>query len=334
MAINLLALKPHQVSRDLSGYITYIYGEGKTGKTTFSSQMPQPLLLAFEKGYNAIPGIIVQDITSWGEMKQVVRELKKDEVKEQFKSVIIDTIDVAGSLCEKYVCGQLGIQTLGDATWGNGWRTLRKEFDEAFRVIAQLGYAVVFIGHDKLSEFTREDGTKYNKYVPSAGKTMNDVAKNMADIYAFAKKYDENGVAKVKLIFRSTDNSADTGCRFKYIVPEIPDFTYLHVVEALNNAIDTEEKMLGKPEYFTDKREEYHAPKTYDIDEEVRRFNELIGPLMVKDQAYFGPRITSIVDKYLGTGKKVGQATPDQAEMIYLINEDIKEDLVPKLDTL
>lgn len=30
MAINLLNLKPHKVSRDLSGYITYIYGAPKT----------------------------------------------------------------------------------------------------------------------------------------------------------------------------------------------------------------------------------------------------------------------------------------------------------------
>ena len=30
---------------------------GKIGKTTFGSQMPGALLLAFEKGYNAIPNI-------------------------------------------------------------------------------------------------------------------------------------------------------------------------------------------------------------------------------------------------------------------------------------
>ena len=28
--INLLAIQPHKVSRDLSGYITYVYGAGKT----------------------------------------------------------------------------------------------------------------------------------------------------------------------------------------------------------------------------------------------------------------------------------------------------------------
>ena len=36
MAIDLLSLKPHKVSRDLSGYITYIYGAPKCGKTTLA----------------------------------------------------------------------------------------------------------------------------------------------------------------------------------------------------------------------------------------------------------------------------------------------------------
>ena len=61
--IDLTAIKPHVVSRDLSGYITYVYGAPKVGKTTLASQMPKPLLLAFERGYNAIPGLMVQDVT-------------------------------------------------------------------------------------------------------------------------------------------------------------------------------------------------------------------------------------------------------------------------------
>ena len=66
MAIDLLKIEPHKVSRDLSGYITYIYGAPKTGKTTLAVQMPNAILLAFEKGYNALPGVMAQDITSWG----------------------------------------------------------------------------------------------------------------------------------------------------------------------------------------------------------------------------------------------------------------------------
>ena len=68
MGINILSLEPHKVSRDLSGYITYLYGSAKIGKTTFGSKMPGALILAFERGYNALPGVYAQDITSWAEM--------------------------------------------------------------------------------------------------------------------------------------------------------------------------------------------------------------------------------------------------------------------------
>ena len=67
MPIDLLSLQPHKVSRDLSGYITYIYGSAGVGKTTLCTQFPKPLLLAFEAGYHALPGIMVQDVTTWGE---------------------------------------------------------------------------------------------------------------------------------------------------------------------------------------------------------------------------------------------------------------------------
>ena len=93
MAINLLNIQPHKVSKDLSGYITYIYGAPKTGKTTLATQMDGSLLLAFEPGYHALPGVMAQDVTSWIEMKQVCRELKKPEVQATFKAIIVDTID-------------------------------------------------------------------------------------------------------------------------------------------------------------------------------------------------------------------------------------------------
>ena len=34
MAIDILGLTPHQVSRDLRGYSVFFYGEPKSGKTT------------------------------------------------------------------------------------------------------------------------------------------------------------------------------------------------------------------------------------------------------------------------------------------------------------
>ena len=134
MAINLLNIQPHKVSRDLSGYITYIYGAPKTGKTTLATQMGKSLLLAFEPGYHALPGVMAQDITSWAEMKQVYRELKKPEVQAAFDAVIVDTIDIAADRCKKYICNQNGIEDLGDMGYGKGWTKFKDEFNEIFNL--------------------------------------------------------------------------------------------------------------------------------------------------------------------------------------------------------
>ena len=84
--IDLLNLTPHQVSRDLRGYSVFFYGDPKTGKTTTASRFPESLLLAFEKGYNAIPGIMAQPINSWAEFRKVLRQLKSEEVKQKFST--------------------------------------------------------------------------------------------------------------------------------------------------------------------------------------------------------------------------------------------------------
>jgi hypothetical protein len=329
MAIDLLGIEPHKVSRDLSGYITYIYGEPKTGKTTLATKMPQALLLAFERGYNAIPGIRAQDVSTWGELKQIVRELKKPEVQNVYKSILVDTVDIASGLCEKYVCAQNGIENIGDLPYGQGWGKLKREFEETFRTIAQLGYAVVFISHMKEKTFKKKNGQEYTQVVPSCATTHNDIIKNMADIYAFAEKYEENGVAKVRLVLRSVDNSADTGSRFKYIVPSI-EFDYDSLVKALNDAIDMEAKVVNNDNLFTDERDQISiaANVEYDYEGLMADFGETVGKLMTENAAYYQPRITQIVDRYLGKGKKVSEATIDQCELISLIITEIKDEFL------
>lgn len=326
MVINLLNIQPHVVSRDLSGYITFLYGPAKSGKTTFGSKMPGALLLAFERGYNAIPGVMAQDITSWGEMKQVVRELKKPEVKAAFKSLIIDTADIAADCCQKYICSQLGIENIGDGGWTtNGWAKYKKEFEDTFRTLSQLGYAIVFISHDKEKTIKPQNSAEYQQIGSSMQSSALAIIENMSDIIAYAHpKVTENG-SKMVLTLRSNDGSVRCGCRFKYIAPEI-DFTYDALADALNKAIDKEAQETNN-KFVTDERQEAVIAKEYNFDALMDEFQSLVGSLMQQNQSN-GTKITQVVDKYLGKGKKISLATPDQAELIYLIVNEIKEDLM------
>lgn len=324
MSINLLAIQPHKVSRDLSGYITYIYGAAKVGKTTLCSKFPGALLLAFEKGYNALPGVMVQDITRWSEFKEVVRELKKPEVKEVFQSIIIDTIDVAGAMCDKYICNQLGIDNIGDGGWtNNGWARYKKELEDNFRTITQLGYALILISHDKDKTFKRKDGTEYNQTIPTAQTSLNNIAKDMADIYAYARLDDITG--NRTLTMRSLDNSVECGCRFKYMPAEIP-LDYNELVRALNEAIDKEAKENDN-KFVTNERATVAEVVEYNYDALMEEFQELVAPLMQTDPNRYGPKIVTIVEKYLGKGKKIADTTIAQAEFVYLIVSELKEEL-------
>ena len=138
MDIDLLALEPHKVSRDLRGYSVFFYGEPKSGKTTIASKFPNSLLLAFEKGYNALAGVMAQPINSWAEFIKVNRQLKDDKVKEKFATIIIDTSDIAYEYCEKYICNNNGVDTIGDIPYGKGYALVEKEFDSKLRSIVQV----------------------------------------------------------------------------------------------------------------------------------------------------------------------------------------------------
>lgn len=324
MAIDLMAIQPHKVSKDLSGYITYIYGAPKTGKTTLASQMDGVLLLAFEPGYHALPGVMAQDVTSWTEMKQVYRDLKKPEVKERFKAVVVDTIDIAADRCKKYICNQNDIEDLGDLGYGKGWTKFKDEFNGIFRDLTQLGYAVFFIGHDKTETLDNPDGTKTQRIRPALSNSTKTVIAGMADIYGYAHQKHEGEMSVLTL--RDPSNQIECGNRFKYMPNEI-SMSYQGLIKALSEAIDKEAAETGG-QFVTNERIIAPQEVHYDFDALKKEFETLVGQLMNKNQTYYAPKIMEVVEKYLGKGKKVADATPNQAEFLQLIVTEIREDLM------
>lgn len=282
--------------------------------------MEGALLLAFEQGYNALPGVMAQPVTTWGEMKQVYRELKKNEVRAVYKAVVVDTIDVAADACKKYICQQNDIEELGDLPYGKGWTKFKEEFNEVFRGLTQLGYAVFFIGHDK--EAKDNDGNITN-IRPSLSNSTREVIAGMADIYGYAK---QNGTKNSVLVLRDTTGFIECGCRFKY-VPEVIPMNYNSLTEAIFKAIDEEANEHGNA-YVTDERMAVIETPTYDYDALMEEFQTIVGKLMETNATTNGAKITQIIERYLGKGKKIIETTRDQAEFIYLIVQDIKADLM------
>ena len=334
---NLLNIQPHQVSRDMRGYSVFFYGEPKSGKTTTATKFPNHLLLAFEKGYNAIPGAMAQPINSWSEFKKVLRQLKEEEVKAKFETIIIDTADIAYDYCEKYICANNNVDAIGDIGYGKGYSLVGKEFDEALRLIVQLNYGLVLISHATDKTFTDESGKEFNQIVPTLGTRPRNIVSRMCDIIGYSRAVqDAEGRTSTKLFMRGTPRYV-AGSRFKY-TPDFIDFTYNDLVKAIGDAIDKQMEEDGS-DLFTDKRENVHIDTTINLDFDalMKEFSDIIANIPgstdmkaeteegVKFRDYWQPRITQVIENYLGKGKKMKDVTRDQVEAVDLIITDLKD---------
>jgi len=152
----------------------------------------------------------------------------------------------------------------------------------------------------------------------------------MADIYCFARMYlGADGEEKRVLTLRPPAGSGiSCGSRFKYIVPEIP-LSYDALTKAIGDAIEKEAKEHDN-KFVTTERETAPVVQEYDFDELMAKFETIVGNLMQENQAFYQPRITQIIEKYLGKGKKMSGVTRDQAELVYLVVSEIEDDLVNK----
>lgn len=328
MALDILSITPHEVSRDLGGYTMLFYGAPKTGKTTIASQFPGALLLAFEMGYLAIPGIKAQPITKWAEFKQVLKQLDNDAAKEMYKTIVVDTVDIAYDLCEKFICNNNQVSAINDLPFGKGYALAKKEFDEALRRIPQMGYGLVMISHDQDKVFKDEDGHEYNQIVPTLGNQPRLVVDRMSDIIGYARPFqEEDGSTKTLLFMRGTPRFI-AGSRFAY-TPDYIEFTYDNLVNAIHDAVNAlAEKNNGQ--YVTDEPTKAHIPQPeIDFDGEMETFNKIVQQLQEAGGGAFGtlyaPRIQEIVHRHLGAGKTVSEMSRSQGEQLVLINDDLKE---------
>ena len=324
--MGLLDIKPHQVSRDLRGYSVFLYGAPKTGKTTIACQFPGALLLAFEKGYSTIGGVLAQPINSWSEFKKLFVEFKDPAVKERYQTIVIDTADIAYSYCEKYICtresdAKHSYQNVADIPYGKGYSMAMDEFDECIRKILQLGYGLVIISHDQDKTMKNENGEEYNQIIPTLDKRARLVCERTCDIIGYCREVeDQEGHKTVRMFMRETSRYV-AGSRFKY-TPDSIELSYDNLVKAIADAIDEQERVSKGT--TTDSYSNLHTDDVeYDFPALMKEVQQTVGALM-SGHPEMEHKIVSIVDKHLGKGKKVSDCTPDQAALVDLILYDLK----------
>lgn len=320
MAIDILNIQPTTISRDLKGKFVCIYSLPKVGKTSMACQFPKNLLLAFEKGYNAIAGIKPVDITKWSDLKLVLRQLEKPEARQMYDTITIDTIGIAWEMCEQFVCAQNGVQKIGDIPWGGGYSACKREFESCLRKITQLGYGLVIIAHVERRIEKRADDSEVEILGPAIPKRAYEIVNQLVDIIGYIDiTWDEEGNSERWLYTRKTPTIM-AGSRFKYLAPKIK-FGYNELVEAIGEAIDKAEKLDGAvvvdtTQQVIEEKLDYNAIRAEAAD--------LWKQLVEKDTENAG-RILKKVEMIFGRPMKLSEITEDQVDLFNLVLLDMKE---------
>ena len=314
MAIDIFNIQPTTISRDLKGKFVCIYSLPKVGKTSMACQFPKNLLLAFEKGYNAIAGVKPIDVTKWSDLKLVLRQLEKPEARLLYDTVTIDTVGIAWEMCEQFVCAQNGVQKIADIPWGGGYSACKKEFESCLRKITQLGYGLVIIAHvDKRTE-KRADDSEVEILGPAIPKRAYEIVNQLVDIIGYIDvTWDEEGNSERWLYTRKTP-TVMAGSRFKYLAPKIK-FGYQELVDAISDAIDKSEKLDGAMVVETS---ELIMEEALDYKKIRERASALWADLVERDEDNAAV-ILKKVEMIFGRQIKLSEITEDQVDLFNLV---------------
>lgn len=316
MAIDILAIQPQVISRDLRSKYLLLAGPPKIGKTEFCTMAPDALVLAFEIGTNARPGAMIQKIDTWSTFKLVLRQLEKPEAKAKFSTICIDTVAIAYDLCEQFICAQNGVQKIGDIPYGGGYAALSKEFDSALRKITMMGYGLIMTCH--LKESSDENG-EVTGYKPDLNNRCLKIVNGLVDIIGvITQTWDEQGESHRWIQTRSTPTIV-AGSRYKYLAPRIP-FGYNEFLEALGQAIDKEQEngaiVTDTAPVDTFEKLDYKAIRA--------EASELWTTLVEKDPEN-APIILKKVEIIFGRPMKLSEITEDQVDLFNLVLLDMRD---------
>lgn len=220
--------------------IYLIYGIPKIGKTTIASQLgsdeSKVLFFATEAGHKeqeiykwyvdeevsetdldsgeVITIVEQRDPSNWLHFKSCVMEMTKQN---DFKCLVIDTVDNLFDWCQSYVRKRENIQHESDLGFGKGYDMLKKEFAAPINYLSQKGYGVIFLSHAKENE-VEENKRKFTKIETTMPNTAKKIVQPLSD-YILYFHADETGNRLVRTKATQTVTAGDRSGRLPEILP-------------------------------------------------------------------------------------------------------------------
>ena len=168
-----------------------IYGTEGIGKSSLASQFPEPLFIDTEGSTDNMDVARLDKPTSWIMLNNQIAFVKANPTV--CKTLVIDTIDWAESLCVDNLCAMHGKKGIEDFGYGNGYVYAKEEmgrFLNKLQDLIEIGINVVLTAHAQIRKFELPDEMgSYDKYELKLGKKTSSqtapLVKEWADLLLF-----------------------------------------------------------------------------------------------------------------------------------------------------
>ena len=168
-----------------------IYGTEGIGKSSLASQFPEPLFIDTEGSTDNMDVARLDKPTSWIMLNNQIAFIKANPTV--CKTLVVDTIDWAESLCVDNLCAMHGKKGIEDFGYGNGYVYAKEEmgrFLNKLQDLIEIGINVVLTAHAQIRKFELPDEMgSYDKYELKLGKKTSSqtapLVKEWADLLLF-----------------------------------------------------------------------------------------------------------------------------------------------------
>lgn len=156
----------------------WIYADSYVGKSTFVDHFDDVLFINTDGNTQNITSPFIQiadelvtegrmrhKVLAWSKFREVIDELEKHD--NSFRVIALDLVEDLYEHCRFYVFDQLGIKHESDGGYGKGWDMVRTEFLSQMKRLKSLGYRIIYISKELVTEITYANGMRVSTFKPN-----------------------------------------------------------------------------------------------------------------------------------------------------------------------
>ena len=321
-----------------------IYGTEGIGKSSLASQFPEPLFIDTEGSTDNMVVARLDKPTSWIMLNNQIAFIKANPTV--CKTLVIDTIDWAESLCVDNLCAMHGKKGIEDFGYGNGYVYAKEEmgrFLNKLQDLIEIGINVVLTAHAQIRKFELPDEMgSYDKYELKLGKKTSSqtapLVKEWADLLLFCnyktylisqeKSTKKKAQGNQRVMY--TEHNPAWDAKNRHGLPSELPLDYNSIAHIFNTEEKEEVKKTVQTEFKDEKKEQLQfeqpkyngdleAPKIEKTQEEkiMDNFGDIVKEIE-------NTPVEDLVDPFIAKPDYIPQPLWDLMQQDNITEEDIK----------